>query len=182
MKPLLKLAEWIDALNQKCGIIATAMVFAACFVSAGNAIIRYIPWTAEYSSNALLEMQWYMFSYVVMLGASYTFKMNEHVRVDLVYGNLPPRGKAWVDLLGTLIFMMPAVVISAFMAYPFFADAFVTHELSQNAGGLVRWPAKLALPLGFGLLALQGVSEIIKRIGFLTGNLNMDMHYERPVQ
>ena len=182
MKALLKLSEAIDWLNQKFGIFATLMVFTACFVSAGNAFVRYNPLTAEWSSNAWLELQWYMFAYLVMLGASYTLKMNEHVRVDLIYGSLPPKGKAWVDLLGTCIFMMPAVFLSMKMSWPFFLDAWATNEASSNAGGLIRWPAKLALPLGFGLLALQGVSEIIKRIGFLTGNLNMDTHYERPVQ
>ena len=200
MKALLKLSEAIDWLNHKFALIATLMVFTACFVSAGNAFVRYNPLTAEWSSNAWLELQWYMFAYLVMLGASYTLKMNEHVRVDLLYSSLPPKGKAWVDLLGTCIFMMPAVFLSMKMSWPFFTasfpdftassftswtafvDAWIHAEQSSNAGGLIRWPAKLALPLGFGLLALQGLSEIIKRIGFLTGNLNMDTHYERPVQ
>jgi TRAP-type mannitol/chloroaromatic compound transport system permease small subunit len=182
LKPLLKLAEAIDWLNQKIGLIATWMVLLSSLVCAGNAFVRYFPLTSEYSSNAWLELQWYMFAYVVMFGAAYTLKMNEHVRVDLMYGSLSPRGKAWTDLLGTIFFMMPAVLYSAWLGWPFFLDSFQTNEVSQNAGGLVRWYAKITLPIGFGLLALQGLSEIIKRIGFLTGNLNMDTHYERPVQ
>jgi TRAP-type mannitol/chloroaromatic compound transport system permease small subunit len=182
LKPLLKFAEAIDWLNAKIGLIAVWMVLLSSMVSAGNAFIRYFPPTSQWSSNAWLELQWYFFAYIVMFGAAYTLKMNEHVRVDLFYGSRSPRGKAWIDLLGTLFFLMPAALLSMKLSWPFFLDAFNTHEVSQNAGGLVRWYAKIALPLGFGLLALQGLSEIIKRIGFLTGTYNMDLHYERPVQ
>jgi TRAP-type mannitol/chloroaromatic compound transport system permease small subunit len=182
LKPLIAFAHAVDKLNEKIGLIAVWMVLLASMVSAGNAFIRYFPPTSQWSSNAWLELQWYFFAYTVMLGAAYTLKMNEHVRVDLVYGSRSPRGKAWIDLLGTLFFLMPAMLYAMMLSWPFFLDAFKTGEVSQNAGGLVRWYAKVALPLGFGLVALQGVSEIIKRIGFLTGQYNMDTHYERPVQ
>ena len=179
MGALLKFAAGVDWINERLGRIATWLVLLSCLVSAGNASIRYL---IDNSSNAWLELQWYMFAYIVMLGASYTLKVNEHVRVDLVYGQLSGRGRAWVDLLGTIFFLLPATALFAYLAWPQFYDSFIHNELSSNAGGLIRWPAKLALPLGYFFLTLQALSEIIKRIGFLTGQFNMDTTYERPLQ
>ena len=175
----LKIAAGIDWINERLGRIAVWLVLLSCLVSAGNASFRYV---FDNSSNAWLEMQWYMFAYIVMLGASYTLKVNEHVRVDLVYGMLSGRGRAWVDLLGTIFFLLPATGLFMVLAWPQFHDAWVRQEISSNAGGLIRWPAKLALPLGYFFLTLQAISEIIKRVGFLAGKYNMDTHYERPLQ
>ena len=126
------------------------------------------------SSNAWLEIQWYLFAAMFMLGAPYTLRMNEHVRVDILYGSVSPRVQLWIDLLGGILFLMPATIIIGWMSWPIFVDSFVSGEVSNNAGGLIRWPVKLLLPLGFGLLALQGISEIIKRIAALTGHRALD--------
>ena len=151
----------------------------SCLVSAGNATIRYLFNT---SSNAWLELQWYMFAGIVMLGAAFVLRVNEHVRVDIIYGHLAPRTRAWIDLLGLIFFLMPATVLFLYMAVPFFWDSFATGEMSNNAGGLPRWWVKLTMPLGFGMLMLQGFAEIIKRVAFLRGLYAMDTQYERPLQ
>jgi TRAP-type mannitol/chloroaromatic compound transport system permease small subunit len=171
----------IDALNRWLGRIANWMVVLACVVSAGNAMVRY---GYDMSSNAWLEVQWYMFAVIVMLGASYTLQRNEHVRVDLFYMTLSRRGQLWVDILGTLVFLLPTCTILAWLSWPFFEQSFAVREGSPNAGGLVRWPIKLVLPAGFALLALQGVSELIKRIAFLNDYPveGLEAHYERPTQ
>lgn len=179
MNVLLRLSDLIDELNKRVGKIAEWLVLLACLISAGNAAVRY---TLDISSNAWLEIQWYMFAGVVMLGASYTLKMNEHVRVDVFYGRLPPRGRALFDLIGCILFLMPVTLLMTWLSWPFFFHSFRAGEVSANPGGLALWPAQLLLPLGFALLSLQGISEIIKRIGYLTGRYNMDTHYERPLQ
>ena len=152
---------------------------AVGLVSAGNAFSRY---AFSLSSNAWLEIQWYMFGAMVMLGASYTLKRNEHVRVDIVYANLPTRAQIWVDILGAVLFLLPAMTILCYLSWPVFYNAWVEHEMSANAGGLLRWPIKIFLPLGFALVTLQGVSELIKRVAMLTGRMQADLHYERPLQ
>lgn len=179
MRGLLALAHAIDKLNEWCGRLAIWAVFVSCMVSAGNATIRYL---ISRSSNAWLEVQWYLFAVTVMFGTAYVLKVNEHVRVDVVYGRLPPRLKAWIDLFGMVVFLMPGTLLIAWMAWPWFVDSYVTDEMSSNAGGLLRWPMKICIPLGFALLSLQGISEIIKRIGYLRGVYAMDIHYERPLQ
>ena len=179
MRPLLAFAHAIDRLNNVFGMLAAWMVLAATLVSALNASVRY---AIDLSSNAWLELQWYLFAGVVMLGAPLVLRVNEHVRVDVVYGRLAPRTKAWVDLLGLILFLLPGAVLIGQMAWPWFVDAYVNNEMSGNAGGLARWPAKLVLPLGFALLVLQGVSEIIKRVGYLTGRYEMNVQYEKPLQ
>jgi TRAP-type mannitol/chloroaromatic compound transport system permease small subunit len=179
VKPLLAIARVIDRVSILLAVLAASAVFLSCVVSAGNATIRYL---FNDSSNAWLEIQWYLFGACVMLGAADVLRLNEHVRVDVLYGRLSGRGKAWVDLMGMCVFLLPVTIVIAVMAWPWFVESFLTHEMSNNAGGLVRWPLKLLLPLGFLMLALQGVSEIIKRIGHLTGAALMDMHYERPLQ
>ena len=179
MKPLLQLSRAIDALNEKFARIATWLVLACCVVSAGNAVSRYL---FDMSSNAWLEIQWYMFGAMFMLGASYTLNRNGHVRVDVIYGRLSTRVQIWIDLLGSIFFLLPATVVIGWMSWPMFYDSFVSGEMSGNAGGLVRWPIKLMLPLGFALLTLQGLSEIVKRVAMLTGDIPADLHYERPLQ
>jgi TRAP-type mannitol/chloroaromatic compound transport system permease small subunit len=179
MRSLLRFAEGIDWLNEKFGVIATWTVLLSCVVSALNATVRYM---FDKSSNSWLELQWYLFAFTVMLGTAFVLKVNEHVRVDIIYGKLGARARAIIDLLGMIFFMMPAALLITKMSWPWFWDALVHGEMSSNAGGLIRWPAKLAIPLGFTMLSVQGVSEIIKRIGYLTGQYHMDTHYERPLQ
>lgn len=179
MKPLLALASWIDKLTDGFGAIAKWAVLAACLISAGNAAIRY---ALNYSSNAWLEIQWYLFAAVVMFGVSQVLRLNEHVRVDVLYGHYATRIKVWIDLLGLLFFLLPVMCVLLYLSWPLFMRMYVTGEMSSNAGGLIRWPVMLTLPIGFGLLILQGISEVIKRIGWLTHTYEMDTHYERPLQ
>jgi TRAP-type mannitol/chloroaromatic compound transport system permease small subunit len=148
-------------------------------VSAANAMVRY---AFDLSSNAWLELQWYLFAGVVMLGAAQTLRLNEHVRVDLVYMHLSERGREWLDLVGTALFLVPTMLVIAWLSWPFFLQSWSIQEMSTNAGGLVRWPVKLLLPAGFVLVALQGISEIIKRSAALRGSLRFESRYERPVQ
>jgi len=179
MKPLLTFAALVDRLNDAFGNIAKWAVFLACVISAGNAAIRY---AFNYSSNAYLEIQWYLFAGAVMLGASQVLRLNEHVRVDVLYGRYPTRAKVWVDMLGLAFFLIPVMVMMVYFSWPLFVRMYESGEMSGNAGGLVRWPAMLLLPLGFSMLILQGLSEIIKRWGWLTHRYEMDTHYERPLQ
>jgi TRAP-type mannitol/chloroaromatic compound transport system permease small subunit len=179
MRPFLALSTAIDRLNEKVGNICNILVLGACLVSAGNAMIRY---AFSYSSNGWLEAQWYMFAVIVMLGASYTFKRNEHVRVEILYLMLTERGQLWLDLIGTLLFLIPACLLLSYLSWPLFHNSYVIGENSGNAGGLIRWPIKVVLPAGFFMLALQGVSEVIKRIAALHGDLTIDAKYERPTQ
>ena len=179
MRALLTLSRAIDALNERLGRVANWMILIACVISAVNAMIRY---AFDMSSNAWLEIQWYLFAGVVMLGASYTLQRNEHVRVDILYTQLPERGKEWLDLVGTAVFLIPSCLLIGWLSWPFFYESWHIQEHSGNAGGLLRWPAKILVPLGFALLALQGVSEIIKRTAALRGYVRLETHYERPVQ
>jgi TRAP-type mannitol/chloroaromatic compound transport system permease small subunit len=179
MRPLLALSDGIDWLNEKLGGVCNWLVLAACVVSAGNAMIRY---AFGYSSNSWLEMQWYMFAIFVMFGASYTFKKNEHVRVEILYLMLSERGQIWLDMIGTLFFLIPSCLLLAYLSWPFFMQSYVVSEISSNAGGLIRWPIKIVVPAGFVLLALQGASEVIKRIAALKGYVMIVAKYERPVQ
>ena len=168
MKFLFGFARLTDALTERIGRVVIWLVLAATLISAGNALVRYL---AGESSNAWLEIQWYLFGAMFLLGAGYTLKHNGHVRIDILYNRLGPRGQAWIDLAGGLLFLLPMAVLLAWLAWPMFYEAWITQEHSPDAGGLVRWPVKLLLPAGFGLLALQGVAEVIKRIGVLTGHL-----------
>ncbi|UFZ04859.1 TRAP transporter small permease subunit [Bradyrhizobium ontarionense] len=179
MRPLLAVSSAIDQLNEKIGYVCNLMVLLACLVSAINAMIRY---AFSYSSNGWLELQWYMFALLVMFGASYTFRRNEHVRVELLYLYLSERGQLWLDLIGTLFFLIPTCLLLAYLSWPFFMQSYSVNEMSANAGGLLRWPVKLAIPAGFVLLALQGLSEVIKRAAALRGEVTIDAKYERPTQ
>lgn len=181
MRLLLKFSAVVDIVNEKIGVVCNWLVLLACLVSGGNAMVRY---AYDSSSNAWLEVQWYMFAVIVMFGAAYTLKRNEHVRVDLLYMMLSRRGQLWIDILGTLIFLLPTCLILAWLSWPFFMQSYAIGEHSSNAGGLIRWPIKAVLPLGFLLVALQGLSELIKRIAFLVGIPveSLEAHYERPTQ
>jgi TRAP-type mannitol/chloroaromatic compound transport system permease small subunit len=179
MNLLLRVSRAIDAVNERLSLIADALVLLSCLISAGNAFSRY---AFSISSNAWLEIQWYMFGALVMLGTSYTLKRNEHVRVDIVYTNIPTRWQIGVDIFGGILFLLPAALIMAYLSWPIFHNAWAEHEMSGNAGGLVRWPIKIFLPLGFALLSLQGISELIKRVAILRGAMKADLHYERPLQ
>jgi len=141
--------------------------------------VRYI---LDISSNGWLEIQWYLFAGIVMLGAPIVLALNEHVRVDLFYGRLKNRAPVYVDLFGLVFFLLPVMGLLTYLSWPLLVKMYVTHEMSNNAGGLVRWPAMLLLPLGFGLMFLQGLSEIVKRVCYLMGIYEMDTHYEKPVQ
>jgi len=135
-------------------------------ISAANAIVRKV---FNYSSNAYLEIQWYLFSAIFLFLAGYTLLRNEHVRIDVIAGRLSKRAQIWIDILGTLFFLLPLAILLAWLGWPVFVEAYARHEVSTNAGGLIIWPARLLVPIGFVLLALQGVSELIKRIAFLRG-------------
>jgi TRAP-type mannitol/chloroaromatic compound transport system permease small subunit len=179
VKALLSLSNGIDWLNERFSWIADWMVLLACLISAGNAVIRYV---FSYSSNAFLEVQWYMFGAMVMLGTSYTLKMNEHVRVDIIYANVSDRVRLWIDVFGFTVFLLPVTIFLTWLCWPIFWGAFRSGETSANAGGLILWPIKLMLPLGFTLLTLQGFSELIKRIAALRGLVEFDAKYEKPLQ
>jgi TRAP-type mannitol/chloroaromatic compound transport system permease small subunit len=181
MRVLLSFSNAVDKFNEKVGVFCNWLVLLSCLVSGGNAMVRY---AYDTSSNAWLEIQWYMFAVIVMFGASYTLKRNEHVRVDLLYMVLGRRGQLWIDILGTLIFLLPTCAILAWLSWPFFMQSYNVFEGSSNAGGLLRWPIKLVMPLGFVLVSLQGVSELIKRVAFLMGIPveSLEAHYERPTQ
>lgn len=181
MKSLLSLSAWIDALNFQIGKVCDWLVLWACLVSGGNAMVRY---AYDYSSNAWLEVQWYMFAVIVMFGAAYTLRRNEHVRVDIIYMQLSERKQLWVDVIGAVLFLLPMCLLLMWLSWPFFMQSFHVSEASSNAGGLLRWPIKLVIPVGFAFLALQGVSELIKRVAVLRGYrvAELEAHYERPVQ
>jgi TRAP-type mannitol/chloroaromatic compound transport system permease small subunit len=176
---LLRLSGAIDWLNEQIAVIANWLVLLACLISAGNAASRYL---FSISSNGWLEIQWYMFAGMVLLGAPYTLKMNEHVRVDLIYGMVSERARIWIDILGGFLFLLPICVILTYFTWPWFVESWTFNEGSSNAGGLIRWPVKLLLPVGFGLMILQGISEIIKRIAAIEHVIDIEFKYEKPLQ
>ena len=179
MSALLKLALAYDWLTTQLGKVAAWGVLFAALISAGNAIVRY---GLDISSNGWLEIQWYMFAVTVMLGAPVVLKLNEHVRVDIIYGKISGNKPVYVDLFGLVFFLLPAMGVLAYLSWPLFLDKYTSGEMSNNAGGLIRWPVVMLLPLGFALMFLQGLSEIIKRVCYLQGIFKMDTHYEKPLQ
>ncbi len=202
MGGLLKFSRAIDWVNAQFGVVANWLVLFACLVSAGNAAVRYgingilalaqdfpllhglatgIAWYGN-NANAFLELQWYMFTGIVLLGGPYTLKVNEHVRVDLFYGMVSDRTRIWIDIIGGLLFLLPICLILVYFTWPWFVDSWRINEGSSNAGGLLRWPVKLLLPVGFALMALQGVSEIIKRVAALENLIAAEFKYEKPLQ
>jgi TRAP-type mannitol/chloroaromatic compound transport system permease small subunit len=176
---LLKLSRAIDWVNDRFGEIATWLVLWACLISAGNAASRYV---LSASSNAWLEVQWYMFAGMVLLGGPHTLKVNEHVRVDLFYAGASERTRIWIDIVCGVLFLFPICVILVYFTWPWFVDSWRINESSSNAGGLTRWPVKLLLPVGFALMALQGISELIKRVEALVHHHRLQYEYEKPLQ
>ena len=163
---LLRLSGLIDGLNERIGKAFYWLILVAVLVSSGNATVRYVFST---SSNAWLELQWYLFSAVFVLCAGYTLMRNEHIRIDIIFGRYPKRVRIWIDILGSLLCLLPMTLVIMTLSWPIFVDSFQRNEMSLNAGGLLKWPFKLIVPVGFFLLALQGISEVIKRVGFLMG-------------
>jgi TRAP-type mannitol/chloroaromatic compound transport system permease small subunit len=179
LSALLKFALVMDWISAQFGRVAGWAILVATLISATNAFVRY---GLDFSSNAWLEIQWYLFAATVMLGAPLVLQLNEHVRVDIIYGKLKRHGPVYVDLLGLLFFLLPVMGLMLWLTFPFFLNMLRTGEMSGNIGGLIRWPAALMMPLGFGAMFLQGVAEIIKRIAYLRGLIEMETHYEKPVQ
>ncbi|NYT65319.1 TRAP transporter small permease subunit [Alcaligenaceae bacterium] len=166
MKALLALSSLIDTVNRFVGRAVTWLILIVVVISASNAVIRK---AFNVSSNAWLELQWYLFGAIFLLAAGYTLLKNEHVRVDVLSQRLSRRTQAKIEIFGVLFFLLPAAVLILWLSWPMFMDSFVTHEQSSNAGGLLRWPAKLLIPIGFALLIAAGVSQAIKNLGFLLG-------------
>ena len=167
MPILLQLSRFIDAITDRIGKLAMWFVLATTLISAGNAIVRKL---FDTSSNAFLEIQWYLFAAVFMLGSGYAFLRNAHVRIDFISSKFSARGRNWVDVGGIVLFVFPLCYMMGTLAWPLFMNALNSGEMSSNAGGLIRWPVYALIPAGFALLALQSVSELIKRIAFLTGH------------
>lgn len=166
MKTLLRIAHLIDRLNERIGRAASWLILATVLISAGNAIMRK---AFQMSSNGFLEIQWSLFAAVFLLAAAYTLLKNEHVRIDVISSRFSLRTQAWIDIFGGVFFLLPLTGVVLYHAWPFFLNSFLSQEWSSNPGGLILWPAKLLIPVGFALLLLQGVAEIIKRAGFLLG-------------
>jgi TRAP-type mannitol/chloroaromatic compound transport system permease small subunit len=166
MQGLLKLSGLIDGINQSIGKATTWLVLIVVVISAGNAVMRY---AINWSSNGLLEIQWYLFSAIFMLCASYVLLKNEHIRIDVVTGHFSARTQNWIDVFGIIVFLLPMVLLTLYLSWPVFMNAWHTNEMSPNPGGLIRWPVRLLMPIGFFMLTFQGISELIKRIAFLTG-------------
>lgn len=166
MSSFLTLSRLIDRVSQGIGRLSMWLILATTLISAGNAIVRK---AFDTSSNALLEIQWYLFAAVFLLGAGYGLLKNSHVRIDFISSHLSPRTRNWVDVVGIVAVLFPFCLISIALSWPLFSQALATGEMSQNAGGLIRWPAYGLVPLGFALLMLQGLSELIKRLAFLSG-------------
>jgi TRAP-type mannitol/chloroaromatic compound transport system permease small subunit len=169
MSFLLSLSKYIDALNERIGLGISWALLLAVLICSGNAIVRY---TFNTSSNAWLEIQWYLFGAIFLLAASYTLRRNEHVRIDVVVGRFSKRTQVWIDVFGFLFFLLPATLLILYFAVPFAMESVRNQEVSSNAGGLIVWPAKILIPIGFLLLSLQGISELIKRVGFLMGQID----------
>lgn len=165
----MSLSRLIDSVNEKIAGLVSWALLAAVVICAGNAMVRYL---FNYSSNAWLEIQWYLFGAVFLLAAAYTLKRDEHVRVDVVVGRFSRRTQVWIDLFGFLFFLLPVCALILWYAIPFAQLSMTSAEMSSNSGGLIVWPAKLLVPIGFGMLVLQGFSEIIKRVAFLAGRID----------
>jgi TRAP-type mannitol/chloroaromatic compound transport system permease small subunit len=166
MAGLLRLSGGIDWLNRRIGRATMWLVLVAVLISAGNAIVRK---AFDVSSNAWLELQWQLFGAVFMLCAAYTLLLNEHIRIDIVNHNLPKRVRDWIDVFGHVVFLLPFTILMVTDGIPFFLSSYGQNEQSLNAGGLPQWPAKLLIPVGFVLLLLQAISELIKRVAVMRG-------------
>ncbi len=179
MRALLGFVRLMDGLSEALGRVIAWLVLLVALLSAGNATMRY---AFSYSSNAYLEAQWYMFSLIFLLGGAYALKHNAHVRIDLIYGRFSPRVRAWIDLVGTLLFLLPMALGMIWLAWPWAMNALMVRETSPDVGGLPRWPLKLVVPIAFALLALQGLAEAIKRAGYLMGVYTLPSEEEEVVE
>lgn len=166
MSSMLALSRMIDAITERIGKAMGWLILAAVLVSSVNALVRF---SINRSSNSWLELQWYLFGAVVLLGAAYTFKANEHIRIDILSSRLSKRTRDWIDVMGHVVFLMPLCLIIMWLGWPFFLRSFAQGEVSSSAGGLIVWPAKLLVPLGFTILFAQAISELIKRIAVIKG-------------
>jgi len=197
----LRVTRIIDEISRIVGLVAVWLVLFSAVLSAATAVFRYslssLLWLERatgagifgglvtfytYYSATLSESVWYMFGGMVMLGGAWTLKMNEHVRVDLVYGAISERARTWIDLLGGLFFLLPLCILLIYFTWPWFMEAWTRNVMSNASGGLPRWPVRLMLPLGFGVLMVQGIAEIIKCIAALTTNYHREFAYEKPMQ
>lgn len=197
----LRITRIIDELSRRVGLIAIWLVLFSALISAFNAVVRYsiggLIWLersygggvfggvvslyTQYS-NVLSESVWYMFGGMVMLGGAWTLKLNEHVRVDLLYGAISERARTWIDLLGGLFFLLPLCILLIYFTWPWFMQAWTQNIMSNASGGLPRWPVRLMLPVGFFVLMLQGIAEITKCIAALTTDYHREFAYEKPLQ
>lgn len=166
MNFMLQFSRLIDGISEAVGRAAIWLVLVVVLISAGNAVSRF---AFNLSSNAMLEIQWYIFSAIFLFCAAYVLKKNEHIRIDVITGRFSARAQNWIDVFGILIFLLPMALLIAYLSWPVFMNAWNSGEMSSNPGGLIRWPVRLLLPLGFALLILQAISELIKRLAFLTG-------------
>ena len=169
MQPLLSLSKMIDRMNELIGQGISWALLLAVVICSGNALIRY---SFNMSSNAWLEIQWYLFAAIFLLASSYTLRRNEHVRIDVIADRFSKRTQVWIDVFGFIFFLLPMTLVILYYAVPFAALSFTSREMSGNAGGLILWPAKILIPIGFFLLTLQGISELIKRVGYLMGKVD----------
>jgi len=181
VKPWLALSGAIDAMTERIGHFVYWLILVVVVISAANAVVRK---AFNMSSNAFLEIQWYLFSAIFLFCAGYTLLKNQHVRIDVISGRLSPRARAWIDIFGTLFFLMPMAITIMYLSWPVFVMAFERNEVSTNAGGLVLWPARLMVPIGFLFLILQGLSELIKRFAFLQGLIPdpLEKHGEKTAE
>ncbi|MBI3545798.1 MAG: TRAP transporter small permease subunit [Gammaproteobacteria bacterium] len=177
MKSWIRIAKAIDTLNERIGRGACWLVLVVTLISAANALSRY---GLGMSSNAWLEIQWYLFGAIFLLAAGFTLKHNGHVRIDVLYGRWSPRVRAWIDLFGTIAFLLPLCTLMVWLSWHGFIESLQRQEISADAGGLLRWPVRLLIPLGFALLGLQGVAEFIKRVAFLRGQGTLP--HESPLE
>jgi TRAP-type mannitol/chloroaromatic compound transport system permease small subunit len=177
MQFLLRMSRGIDWISEKVGAVIIWLVLAAVLISATNAVIRKV---FNIGSNAWLEAQWYLFAAVFMLGAGYTFLHNAHVRIDFISGKLTPRARNVIDIVGIVAFLAPLCWLLIDLSWPLFVNAWNSGEMSQNAGGLIRWPVYLMIPVGMTLLLMQATSELIKRIAFLRGLIPDPLAHKEP--
>ncbi len=166
MNSLLGISRFIDGISERVGKTVYWLVLFAVLISAGNAVVRK---AFNMSSNAFLEIQWYLFAAIFLLCAGYTLLNKEHVRIDVISGKLSKTKQIWIDIIGFCFFLIPFCLLVVVLSWPLFTKVYVTNEMSSNAGGLIRWPVYALMPLGFSLLFIQGVSELIKRFAFLKG-------------
>lgn len=182
MQGLLRAARAVDRLNRSLGKAVGWLLLVMVLVGAYNAVARYLERDLGLSlaSNAYVELQWYLFSLVFLLGAPYTLRAGAHVRVDVLYGGHSTRGKAWIDLVGGILFLIPFCIFAIWISLDFVANSWAVREQSPDPGGLARWPLKAVVPVAFGLLALQGFSELVKRAAILRGATAEEVGLEEP--